>query len=379
MEKVHSRALLLSATVHLENIPSALFVLGVFYLVKANFDKVREIGRRIDEQNVSGSSQSCEVLGYLLSQLRGFYIGEFSQALKAFSACRAAGYGQVSTKDQLMASGINPGLAAVIESVYPTWIMGYANQATNQMEEASRLAANQDSMLMRIWCQCHQGWLHFFLGEYSKAATLGRLAQKLGDDHSIAYWQVQSGMMLGWLEVTEGRIDSGLSQLERYLAMHRLIGTELISGFFLSLLADACRMAGAHERALGVIDEGIAHSNRFGERWWLAELHRLRGNILIEAAVGNTAASKRRQEGKESLRTALGLARQQEAKTLELRAATSLAKVWQGQGDKEAGCHLLQPLLAWFTEGIDCRDYREAQRVLKDLRAVCDQTPNACA
>jgi predicted ATPase len=139
------------------------------------------------------------------------------------------------------------------------------------------------------------------------------------------------------------------------------IGTGLGAPQILCLLAEGLRKVGRHDDALGVLGLGIARAEQQGQHYYEAELHRLRAELLLDMD-GNAV------EAAEALFSqSLEIARRQEAKTFELRTATSLARLWQRQGKRDAARALLAPLYAWFTEGFTTRDLIEAKTLLGEL------------
>jgi predicted ATPase len=130
----------------------------------------------------------------------------------------------------------------------------------------------------------------------------------------------------------------------------------------LLLLADGLRKVGRQAEALGALELGVAQAEQQGQHYFNAELHRLRAEILLDMD-GNAV-----EEAEALFHQSLEIARRQEAKTFELRAATSLARLWQRQGKRDAARALLAPVYAWFTEGFETRDLREAKALLEELR-----------
>jgi predicted ATPase len=140
-----------------------------------------------------------------------------------------------------------------------------------------------------------------------------------------------------------------------------MTGAETQRPYYLALLAEAHRKSGQAEGALEVVAEALTLVAKTGERWWEAELHRLRGELLLTASAGN------HREAASCFRQALAIARQQQAKSLELRAAISLSRLWQRQDKRDAARQLLAPVYGWFTEGFDTADLQEAKALLEAL------------
>jgi predicted ATPase len=128
------------------------------------------------------------------------------------------------------------------------------------------------------------------------------------------------------------------------------------------MLAEACGQARQTEEGLAVLAEALAVVEKTGQRDWEAELHRLKGVLLLARAIPEA------QPVEACFQQALAVARHQQAKSLELRAAMSLSRLWQHQGQRAAAYELLAPMYGWFTEGFDTADLQEARALLEELR-----------
>jgi predicted ATPase len=131
--------------------------------------------------------------------------------------------------------------------------------------------------------------------------------------------------------------------------------------YYLALLAEAYGKSGQAEEGLNVLAEALALVAKTGECWWEAELHRLTGELLLRYAVPEVPQIEAR------FQDALAVARRQQAKSLELRAAMSLSRLWQRQGKRAEACELLAPVCGWFTEGFDTADLCDARALLEEL------------
>jgi predicted ATPase len=155
------------------------------------------------------------------------------------------------------------------------------------------------------------------------------------------------------------------------------LGAGILAPQWRAMLAEGLRKVGRHDEALGALGLGVAVAEQQGQHYYDAELHRLRAEILIADCGMRNADSPSpnpqseirdpQSEAEALFHQALEIARRQEAKTFELRAATSLARLWRRQGKRDAARALLAPLYAWFTEGFDTRDLRDAKALLDDL------------
>jgi predicted ATPase len=154
-----------------------------------------------------------------------------------------------------------------------------------------------------------------------------------------------------------------MAQMRQGRAAYGTTGAVLARPYFLALLAEAYGSIGQTAEGLTQLAEALATVDLTGEHGWEAELHRLQGELLL-APVGE---SQRVQEAEACFQQALAVARRQQAKSWELRAAMSLARLWQQQGKRDDAYALLAPIYGWFTEGFDTADLQEARALLEDL------------
>jgi predicted ATPase len=174
------------------------------------------------------------------------------------------------------------------------------------------------------------------------------------------YW---AGAMIlrGWALADQGQSEQGLAETCRGLAAWRSTGAGLVQPYWLALVAEAYRKAGQPTEGLTALAEALALVDNDGQRYYEAELYRLKGDLLLRQATPDVA------QAEACFQHALAIARRQQAKSWELRAAMSLARLRQQQ-DKRAHAHvLLAPIYGWFTEGFDTADLQEAKALLAEL------------
>jgi predicted ATPase len=159
-----------------------------------------------------------------------------------------------------------------------------------------------------------------------------------------------------------GQAGAGLAQMREGLAAFWATGAAHWSPYFFALTAEVHGKAGETSAALDVVAEALARVEKTGECWFEAELHRLRGELLLSLPEPN------RTEAEACFRRAMAVARGQEAKLWELRAAMSLARLWRDQGRRSESYELLTPVYGWFTEGFDTADLMDTKALLNELR-----------
>jgi len=188
----------------------------------------------------------------------------------------------------------------------------------------------------------------------------------LATEQEFAQHVARATIMRGWALAAQGQGAEGTAQMRQGLAAYQATGTEQLRPYYLALLAllaEAYGSLGQTAEGLSLLAEVLAPVDRPGERGWAAELHRLQGELLLAQAGDRPQVP----EAEACLHQALDVARHQQAKSWELRAAMSLARLWQRQGKRQEAYDLLTPVYGWFTEGFDTADLQEAKALLEGL------------
>ena len=186
-------------------------------------------------------------------------------------------------------------------------------------------------------------------------------AVALSTEQGFPLWAAQGTSMRGWALAMQGQGEEGLAQVHQGIAAWRASGAALFVPYLCTLLAEVCDHLGHTEDGLQALAEAHALVEQQEERWWEAEVYRLRGVLLLRQPETPQA------EAEAWLQRALDVARRQEAKALELRAAMSLSRLWQQQGKRQEAYDLLAPIYHWFTEGFDTADLQDARALLAEL------------
>jgi predicted ATPase len=178
-------------------------------------------------------------------------------------------------------------------------------------------------------------------------------------DQGFPFYRATGAIFRGWVKAKNSDVTEGLSLLRAGSSAYCATGAAAWMPLYIALLAGACEIAGQIEEGAARLDQALQLVERTGERWFAAELDRQRGRLLLRQ--GNPEAAE------ELYCKALSIAREQEAKLWELRAAASLAQLWRGQGRRAAARDLLAPVYGWFTEGFAIPDLKEAKALLDEL------------
>ena len=258
--------------------------------------------------------------------------------------------------------GHDPGVCCRANGALTLWFLGYADQALERAYDAVTLAQELSHPFSLSIALSFSTWLHQYRQEARLAEECAEATIALCTEQGIAPHYLAAGTVLrGWALAAEGQAEEGIAEMRQGLVAWRSTGVELRGSYYLALLAEAYGHIGQAEEGLSVLAESLDLVEKTGERRWEAEIHRLKGQLLLVQSAKNAA------EAEGCFNQAIDIARRQLAKSLELRAATSLARLWQGQGRSGEAQELLASVYDWFTEGFDTADLKEAKALLEEL------------
>jgi predicted ATPase len=238
------------------------------------------------------------------------------------------------------------------------WHLGYPDQALHSSNRAVAIAKEVSHPFSLAGALSWAAALHQLRREADQTRAVAEADLALTAEQSIPFFAAHTVIIRGWALVEQGQCEEGVTCLREGIDAYRATGANHESSHWFALLADACGKAGQTEEALSAVRDALAEIERTGIRYHEAELHRLDGEFRHGFDEAAEACFHR----------AIAVARAQQAKSFELRAALSLARLWQRQGKCDAARDLLAPVYAWFTEGFDTADLREAAALLDQLR-----------
>ncbi|MCI0380815.1 MAG: protein kinase [Gemmataceae bacterium] len=258
--------------------------------------------------------------------------------------------------------GQDPGVICKAFGAVALWLLGYPDQAEQQSEEAIRMSrALSPSSQAVAWY--FAAMLHQLRRDGPRARVQAEALCAIAIEHGFSFWLAGGTVLRGWALAVCGEAETGLETLRR--GLREWLGTDSVTyhTYYLGLLAEVLGAQGQFPQAQRILEEALALTRQTGEALVEPELYRLRGEI----ALGASAAVERAFE---DFQHALEMARRQQAKSLELRAAMSLARLQRRAGKREEACGLLEATLAWFGEGFATADLREARALLAELTAA---------
>ncbi len=246
------------------------------------------------------------------------------------------------------------------------WLLGYPDQALQSSHEALTLIRKLSHPFSLTEALGYASWLHEFRREEQAVQEGVEAVIALSTEQGFPYWLVRGLILRGWALVEQGQGEEGIAQMRQGLAAMQATGVELFRSHFLALLAEVHGRSGQITDGMNMLAEAFAFVEKTGERFYEAELYRLKGELrLTQSRVQSLAPSVKEAEA--CFLKAIDIAQQQQAKSLELRAATSLARLWQQQGKRTEAHKLLSEVYNWFTEGFDTKDLQEAKALVDEL------------
>jgi adenylate cyclase len=239
------------------------------------------------------------------------------------------------------------------------WLLGYPDQAVIEAREGIVIAET----LTHVPSVGHALWWAAMVHQLRRdlPATLdlaGRLLA-IGREHGLGHYENIGAIMHGWACADLANIEEGLSELRRAVIAYG--GTQ--RSYYDAVLAEMELRAGHFERARAALNDAAAISDELGETFWRA------GMLCVEGDLLRAQSGDCWHEAEERYREAIAIAREQQAKSLELRAATRLAQAWREHDRAAQARELLAPVYGWFTEGLDTQDLKEAKALLGALDA----------
>jgi predicted ATPase len=257
--------------------------------------------------------------------------------------------------------GQDLGVACQAHAAWSLWLLGYPDQALARLHDALTLAHELAHPYSLAFAWCWAVIVSQFRRDVSAVHEQAEAAVALATEQGFALWAAMGTSVRGWALAMQGQGEAGMAQVRQGVAAWRTTGATLHVPFLCTLLAEVCDHLGHPEEGLQALTEAHTLVEQHEERYWEAEIHRLRGVLLLRQT-GTPQA-----EAETWLQRALDVARRQEAKSLELRAAMSLSRLWQRQGKQDEVRALLAPVYGWFTEGFETADLQEAKALLEEL------------
>jgi len=339
---------------------SVLRGLWSFYATRGELEAAHELGEQLLHMAQQGQDPALLLEAYQALGLTLVHLGELALA-RVHLEQGIALYDPQHHHSHTVRFAQDPGVICLGYLSEVLWYLGYPDQALQRSQEALALACELAHPFSLAFAWDFAGALYYFLRDGPAVQERAEAAIALASEQGFILWRVQGKVLRGWGLTEQGWGEEGIAQMCGGLAAWRAIGAELGRPYYLGMLAEAYAKMGRTEAGLRALAEALAGMHKYGEHYCEAELYRLKGELLLAGSV------EQHVEVQACFERALNVAHQQQAKSLELRAATSLSRLSQRQGKRTEAHALLADLYGWFTEGFDTADLQEAKALLEEL------------
>ena len=343
--------------------------LCVFHNIQANLHKGYALAQQLLTLAEQAGGAGLQVEAHLALGAPLYWRGEFAAARTHFEAALAR-YEPSHHREHLRLYGRDSRVFGLEYLARTMWCLGYPDQARQRAHEAVIWAQELGHAHSLTWALTTSLWIRLFRQEWREAREPIDAVLAFATDHGFSVWVAHSRVNRGWLLVQQGQPHAGITELQHGLSGLRTTGTIVFEPFAHAPLVEAYGQTGQYEKGLQMVGEALHFADRHDDRVLEAEIHRLQGELLLAQEDGRLLADRVRgktDEAEVCLRKAIELSQRQQAKSLELRASVSLARLWQQQGKTTEAHQMLSIIYNWFTEGFDTRDLQDAKALLEVL------------
>ncbi len=360
LERVLDRALALCDTVGNDaQRAQTLYGLQSLYVVQAKLERVQVVSDELQTlyQRSFGTAQP-PFAGMMLAGAR-LHLGRISEANAQFAQIIAA-----HDPDQLLhlqeSQGSDYAAHARAWQSHALWCLGYPQQAQEKGLDAVKLVQDLDQPFNQALVSAYLALLQQLCADEAVAREHAEQALALTSKFQAPYYRAWADILVSYALAFEQPDEERIERLRGSIAAFKASGARLRLPYYLSLLAQVYGKAGRAGEGLACINEALAEARAHNERWWDAEIHRLRGEFLLMQGADASDVEA-------ALLRAISIARSQQARSLELRAVMSLARLWNAQNRPDDARRRLGDMYTWFTEGFETPDLQAARLLLAQL------------
>ena len=315
------------------------------------------------------SPEAC--VAHRAAGITHWFAGEYREARDQFE--RALALFQPGRDDDLaFRFGADPGVAAMLYLAIALWPLGDVARAISLIDHMQTRMANLAHVGTHAYGKMHAAMFELMRGDHARAAPNAFELARLAHEYDLNLWRAFGVFLQGWATAASGAIGSGLEDMRRGVEQLREQNVPNFDGLLKITLAEAEARAGDPDRAVAILDEALTTCDRMGHRAFEAELHRVRGEILLKRDPANPAPAE------DAFLTAIAVAKQQDTRSFELRAGLSLAKLYQSTARPADAHAVLAPALEGFSPTAEMPEIAEAQ-ALFDALSQTDAVKTAAA
>ncbi len=333
-----------------------------FYLVRAQHDRARTIGEELLELSNRLGDSSLRLEAHLGLATACFWLGDAVESRRN-ALLGLELYEPKAHAKHAVLFGQEPGVLCHLYAGWSTWWLGRFDEARRHAQRALELARTLGHPHTLAMALDHACALEFYLQEFEEGRALVSEQLEISKRYGFSMWSAMAGLRTAWLDCLAGEFESGIARMKAGLTAFRATGAEIARPLHLSYLARAYLASGQGEEGLTVVDDALGAAQATREGHYVAELHRLGGELALQADGGLS------ERARGSFLTAIDVARSQGCLALELRAALSWQRVAE-ESDRSAAVEGLQKVVGLFESAGDAPDLEDAREVLESLRLL---------
>ena len=345
-----------------EDIYPVLFGVYLLDLVRAKYQESIDVANELLERAQHAEDSGARAAGHMALGVSLVQAGQPSLACQHFEQSLAE-YDREQHLPLAFRYGLEIGATANAYWAWSLWLLGYPDQALERSRQTLALIEQVKHPYSESRGLYWNAVLHAFRREWPIVNERAAGAMRLAGEHGFALVLAAGQIMQGAAVAARGQGTAGLKQIQDGHDAYRASGAVFQRSYHLALLAEVLRAEGSQEEGIEALQVAVDLVETSGERFYEAEIHRLKGELLLAApAKASTAAEA-------CFHKAIEIARAQKARSWELRAATSLARLWRDQGKPDQARAVLAPVYGWFTEGFETADLEDAKALLHELQS----------
>ncbi len=368
VERVYARAEVLARQAG-DEVALTKVQLGLegYHFMRADFDKAHAITLSTAAMVIRSPDPMPKIQSMWAVSNILFHQGEVRAAVDHMDDCLRA-YQRIEHRPGAVQ---DPGVMCLCYSAWGKWELGYPDEALRRARQVVALAEKIDHRFSmgEAWGFCTT--VHYFRGEYEQALRCAERAIEICEDSGFVVWLAHAKVMHGRLVAELAGADAGVAEMQQAYQMWSSTGAVVTQAFYLAMQAEGLSLAGKPDEGIAVLDIAFDIVQKVKERYYEAEIRRLRGELMLQSAVRWRDAAA---EAEQWFTGALELAREKELRSLALRSAMSLAQLWRAQGRGSDAQMLLEKEVSWFSEGLDTSDLRRAHRLMRRSEQTNDKS-----
>jgi class 3 adenylate cyclase/predicted ATPase len=338
---------------------SVLYGLWVPNYVGSNGKVMRELAAQFLALAQKGNATAPLMIGHRIMGISAACRGDIAEARTHFDHAMDL-YDPAAHRPLAMHFSVDASVSVLCYRSWVLWFLGYPDAALKDADLAISVAREMGQAATLMYALFHGSLPHMWCGSYTAAKANVHELVVLADQKGTMHWIAEGIRVRGYLSALTGNFTDAVNLIAPGIAAYRSTGARVFEPLYLSNLAKAHTEAGTFDHAWRCIEEAMTGMDQTSETWFEAEVNCIAGEIARKSEGDKLKAEK-------CFERALAVARQQQAKSWELRAAVSLARLWRSQGKVREARELLAPVYGWFTEGFDTRDLKEAKALLEEL------------